>query len=196
METSLHVCVEKKVKNWTSMEKWRLKKDTKSYYKAYWDKDFFSTSHKSFVEFMSGKGKEGFTPITSHPGVPEDLSDKVRNYFESWGVDAHSPAWIMLSELQAFDWDAKAVRYGFLTGDDYKNRHEEACWPVDPNYFTEVSSDEMDRLIAVGEERLQDYCCKTTWLEPYRGMFPWLMRVLKELENETDPIRLFFWLDN
>lgn len=45
-------------------------------------------------------------PIAERRGFPEDAShDAAEDYHDYWGVDAHSPSWLTVQELTAFDYD-------------------------------------------------------------------------------------------
>ena len=45
------------------------------------------------------------TPISEPRGFPEDASRTVRETFDDWGGDAHTPSWLSLKELIDFDYD-------------------------------------------------------------------------------------------
>lgn len=44
-------------------------------------------------------------PITEPRGFPADASPEVRADYDGWGVDAHTPSWLTLEELSAYDYD-------------------------------------------------------------------------------------------
>lgn len=46
-------------------------------------------------------------PIAAPRGFPDDASGPIRAGYEEWGVDAHTPSWLTLEELLAFDYDAE-----------------------------------------------------------------------------------------
>lgn len=44
-------------------------------------------------------------PIAAGRGLPDNLSEEVKNEYKSWGGDAHSCTWASLTELVNADWD-------------------------------------------------------------------------------------------
>lgn len=67
-------------------------------------------------------------PVVEPRGFPRDASADVREDYEAWGMDAHTPSWLLLSELLSVDYDAEVndrrversvggVRSGAFTGD-------------------------------------------------------------------------------
>lgn len=54
------------------------------------------------------RGSAGNNQIDSPRGLPEDVTDFVREHYEYWGMDAHSCSYLTLRELIEFDkydWD-------------------------------------------------------------------------------------------
>lgn len=47
--------------------------------------------------------------IWEERGFPDDASDHVREDYEGWDVDAHTPSWQTLDELLSVDWDKKVL---------------------------------------------------------------------------------------
>ena len=60
-------------------------------------------------------------PIAAGRGLPDNLSEEVKNEYKSWGGDAHSCTWASLTELVNADWDYydSLVEKGYL--DSFKN---------------------------------------------------------------------------
>ena len=48
-----------------------------------------------------------FEPIAAGRGIPDDVSDLVRNDYEGWGPDAHSESFITYKEVKSIDWNEK-----------------------------------------------------------------------------------------
>lgn len=46
-------------------------------------------------------------PLTEPRGFPADASEPVREDFEKWKMDAHTPSWLTLAELLAVDYEAE-----------------------------------------------------------------------------------------
>lgn len=44
-------------------------------------------------------------PIAERGGWPVDVSGAAADLYNDWGIDAHSPGWLSVAELAAFDYD-------------------------------------------------------------------------------------------
>ena len=52
-------------------------------------------------------------PLFPHRGVPDDISEMTRHYFDENGSDYHSPTYFTLSELMDVNWDAPCSHLSF-----------------------------------------------------------------------------------
>lgn len=59
---------------------------------------------------LAGVRNSDVETIAVPRGVPSDLSPELREIWATWGE--HTPSWLLLSELQAFDWTKKIPEYG------------------------------------------------------------------------------------
>ena len=48
----------------------------------------------------------GVPPISAPRGFPDDASAETKADYECWGCDGHTPSWLSVTELLAFDYDA------------------------------------------------------------------------------------------
>jgi hypothetical protein len=56
--------------------------------------------------FLAGVRNYSYLPQISEPrGFPEDASDFVKEEFNEWGIDAHTPSWLLIDELVNFNYD-------------------------------------------------------------------------------------------
>ena len=56
--------------------------------------------------FLAGVSNYSDVPPISEPrGLPDDISAQVFAEFEIWELDAHTPSWLTVEELAAFDYD-------------------------------------------------------------------------------------------
>lgn len=56
--------------------------------------------------FLAGvRNYSDLTPIAEQRGWPADASAAAQEDFETWGPDAHSPSWLSVEELAAFDYE-------------------------------------------------------------------------------------------
>jgi len=84
---------------------------------------------------------EGFTPISEPRGLPDDLSEELRQVRHRYEYDDteihtdfgdHSQSWVTLAELQAVDWEAKYQKTGVVAYSHWKPTEipEEYCGGV------------------------------------------------------------------
>lgn len=67
-------------------------------------------SYRLFGFLADVRNYSAVTPIAQPRGIPDDVSDFVRQKYIRWCGDAHSSSWLSVEELLAFD-------YGQLTED-------------------------------------------------------------------------------
>lgn len=67
---------------------------------------FGSRSYGTFGFLADVRNYSALTPIAKRRGFPDDASREVASEYEGWGSYAHSPAWLTVAELAAFDYDA------------------------------------------------------------------------------------------
>lgn len=68
---------------------------------------------------------DGFNPIASPRGVPDDASQLYRDWVAEWGGNGHSHSWFIVSELLAYDWTQVTTKRGVLD-----SLHELARWKL------------------------------------------------------------------
>lgn len=58
--------------------------------------------------FLAGvRNYSAITPIAPARDFPEQASKEVTAWYKAWGCDAHTPSWLTLEELLAFDYWAQ-----------------------------------------------------------------------------------------
>lgn len=62
---------------------------------------------------------DGFNPISQPKGIPEDATEEVVEYLESYGPDGHSHSYLTLKELLDFDWTQTTGHMGVVSADVY-----------------------------------------------------------------------------
>lgn len=68
----------------------------------------FENRNYGVYGFLSGvRNYSAVDPICDPKGFPDDASKTVRDSFDEWGVDGHTPSWLLVSELSAIDYDAE-----------------------------------------------------------------------------------------
>lgn len=66
--------------------------------------------YDAFGCLFGARNYAGFRPLAAGRGLPHDVSDHVRQEFESFPDLHHSPTWIGWPELASVDWDEAAER--------------------------------------------------------------------------------------
>ena len=62
----------------------------------------------SLFGFLAGVRNYSAVPVIAEPrGFPDDVSADVREKYEQWDMDAHTPSWLSMAELLAWDYDAE-----------------------------------------------------------------------------------------
>jgi len=155
--------------------------------------------------FAGCKTSGGFAPIDFPRGLPDDISDMVKEEAEHWEGDAHSHSWLYLQELTSYNWDIRTVTLiGVVNKREYiefkKNgRPQSWCGGVSGTLVKAVSNAEMEALLNTEEETKTAYYTQVRWGCSYREAVgeSWF-KTLDELSKLGDPdnIRLVFWFDN
>lgn len=66
----------------------------------------FSWRSYGIFGFLAGvRNYSDVTPISAPRGFPDDASVAAREEYKAWDGDAHTPAWLTVEELNAFDYD-------------------------------------------------------------------------------------------
>ena len=84
------------------------KKDDKGTWKSIPKLSVFQDRNYNVFNFFAGVRKyDDIEPIALPRGIPKDVSSTARSSFKRWGMDAHTPSWLSLEELMAFNYDKK-----------------------------------------------------------------------------------------
>lgn len=62
-------------------------------------------SYSMYGWFADVRNYSDVPPLSEPRGLPDDTSEAVRGSFNDWGSDAHTPSWLSVAELVAFDYD-------------------------------------------------------------------------------------------
>ena len=72
-----------------------------------WDSGPFEDRSYNVYGWLAGvRNYSAVGPVEEPRGFPDDASVTVRQDFEGWGWDGHTPSWFLVSELLAVDYDA------------------------------------------------------------------------------------------
>lgn len=118
--------------------------------------------------FLAGVRNYSAVPAISSPrGLPADVSQEVRERFDDWGTDAHTPSWLSVSELAAWNYSGEV--------EDRRYTRQEA-----PGLFNGGATAD----VGAGT--------KTTWRDFLGDKF--LEDICKMQDAGAD--RVVFWFDN
>lgn len=139
MGTDIHFYVEKKTASgWESADEWEYNSNY-NYWEVPYKKQFYCDRNYSLfaalADVRNGRGFAGVVtgericPISEPRGLPEDLS---KTLTERLDVD-HTPSWLTLEEILAYDWTTSVIKYGVVPLETYvewKKRYEyKECSP-------------------------------------------------------------------
>lgn len=158
----------------------------------------------SFFGLMAGVRSETFEAILPKRGIPEDVSDGVKEQWKQWEGDGHTPSYYTLTELLYFK-DKNSIAISYLSIKEYKNL-KTVGYPDDWNGYPpfnskEISNDEMDKIIKLlAFWDGVNYYTETIWAHPNKLVNPifWdnMIPAMQELDSNTDNVRFVFWFDN
>lgn len=108
-----------------------------------------------------------FVPISDSRGIPDDITDIGRETLS----DEHSATWVMLAELNTYDWDAPHTTIGvvdYAQYQIYKANGMPNSWSGDVSgrMVRHVDNAEMERLIADGDT--QHVYTRVEWTKPVK----------------------------
>lgn len=93
---------------------------------------------------------DGFVPIAMPKGLPEDLSPELNDLMVVRGMIEHTPSWLTVGELMAYDWTQTTIKRGWVNAIEWA-RHRDSGSPnswsggISGPSIKYVSVDEMER---------------------------------------------------
>ena len=184
---------------------WR---DADNYQKDYWNTDKRVTELSRFEKVPIWDGRDytlfsilagvrnsnNIKPVKEPRGFPEDCNESIKNQYEEWGIDAHTPSWLTLKELKAYSNKHKTFPYSGLVDPEAARKLDEeniypSTWCADTSDKTWVYREwqreqySLGKLISNLEQRLEEYRYYFTFEE-------------RENNKHESKIRIVFWFDN
>lgn len=77
------------------------------------DSPFSWRSYDMFSFFAGVRNRNHIKPIVLPRGLPNDISDEVKEMFEEWKSDSHTESFISLKELNNFNYDNEIIDLTF-----------------------------------------------------------------------------------
>lgn len=239
MGTDIHFYVERREGNkWVSCDTWEADKwhdnedgpapMTVPYGKHFYDDRSYDT-FAILADVRNGAGfagvdtGDGFVPIAAPRGLPDDLSPELKAETERY-LD-HTPSWLLVSEIMAYDWTRVTTKRGWVNGPEYyrwasyaKGRGEGPqswsggimgqsithCTDVEMQRRIDAMKPDFEGLSNAGRlemvrARLGQYYCCVSWQIPYyRAAKGFLSETLPRLWplGKPEDVRIVFWFDS
>lgn len=188
-----------KVERWVNSDYWEIN----PYYRYGDEEDKKHESQLNHVSIYRGRNYELFgiladvrgvgNPVISEPkGLPEDVSDVVKEESDRWGIDGHSHSYLTLRELVEYLEKNPKVRYdGYVSQESAKKLDELG---ITPDSWAGGVNPAMNWVYREWEE---DSCVKylvDKVREKYQDVF-WT-RPENQTPEDEEKIRIVFWFDN
>ena len=81
----------------------------------YAEKVWYDNRNYDLFAMLADVRNDGFNPISAPKGLPRNVSPSVKKESDGWDCDGHSHSWLTLAELEAYDWDQKAIMQGMVS---------------------------------------------------------------------------------
>ena len=155
-----------KVENYFSLDDF----DKKYYKKDKGDNPFGWRNYSMFAFLADVRNYDHCKPLSEPRGLPDDVSNEIKDECDRWGCDAHSMSFLIVKELLDFDYEQKF----------WKRR---VTKKVSPILFNGAA------LAEEGEGTILTY---------RENLGEWFFKHLNELKElgEPDDVRIVFWFDN
>ena len=119
MECDIHLFVE--VNNngvWESVDEWVTEDD---YTSVEYEKRFYrGRNYDLFALLADVRNYHDIEPISPLKGLPNDISENVKQICDYWNSDAHSHSFFTLKDLLAFDWNKSIKEAGYMNNERWE----------------------------------------------------------------------------
>ena len=124
-------------------------------------------------------------------GFPPDACPEVRQVYERYGSDAHTPSYLTLSELNKIKWDTEMVKTIFCLRKDQYNEFQRTISDGKPDYnllypWSRWKTD-MNEWV--------DVCIETPLRWKFISFYEYVSRITR-YDYECSEFRIVFWFDN
>lgn len=149
-------------------------------------------NYQRFATLAGVRNYGGTVPIDEPRGIPKDSNKHIKNDFEMWGCDVHTPSWYTLKELRDYQGINPMSKYsGYISPTAAKRLDEEN---ISPDEWCQGTTDKT--------WIFREWECKSDVLLP---MIDAMKERLAEqlylygddrIQEFADKIRIVFWFDN
>lgn len=160
--------------------------------------NIYSGRNYTLFEALAGvRGEDENALFEVKNAIPDDCSDFIREEYERWEDDTHTPSYITIKEL--FSVDANITRHyaGYVMPDEAKKLREEG---IPPDYATDEPFGNRTAYSewSVTFDPLKEF--KKVYFESYKEEYYYGYctdeKVLEAIMRRGDEYRIVFWFDN
>lgn len=232
MGTDIHFYVERNVDDkWLSCDTWEteeyLDEGEAPYKSVPWGKRYYDGRNYDLFAILADvrngsgfagvKTGDGFSVISEPRGLPVDMSDELRE--EAGRRLEHTPTWLLVSEIMAFDWTQVTTKRGIVSAREFlawrawdrghglgPKEYSGGIWGANIKI---IEADEMERRVVELEKskrkdglsnreirdaiaaHLHNHYCEASWQTPYyRAASNFLSECLPRLWRLGDPAKV------
>lgn len=189
--------------------KWEVNYKDSLYYNRNYDVFAMLADVRNGYGFAGIDTGDGFEPMFSPRGIPNDACEEIKSEVEIWDCDGHSHSYVTLQEILDYCKKAKKMftsRRGYVSAEEYKGFIKNGFpnrWSgmVSGGKIEGVSNEQMQSYID-GELEMRDKIpyTKIEWKLSYMDSFKWFAKVvtpkMKAISENPHDVRLVFWFDN
>ena len=204
MGCDIHLYTEKKLLNnntWWCCDHFQLNPYYGEEYEKKWNVvPIYDGRSYSLFTALAGVRDDGMTPVISDPrGLPDDVSEIIKQESDDWGVDGHSHSWLTAKEL--FIYQNKhpfTNRHGMVDGEELLKLDEYGIPPRTWCGWTNSKTAQtrewlspgsvVDELVKAVKQRMAE----EFWIWDFLDKEEKEKRFLENSEN----FRIVFWFDN
>lgn len=217
MGCDIHFYVEKKEGDrWVSADTWTPDRYEPGRMEVAWDNRVYKGRNYDLFAMLAdvrnGKGfagvdtGDGFKPIASPKGLPDDVSPEVKAESDAWGEDGHSHSYFTLAELEGYDWHGQKTKHrGWVDAENFKAfrlKGKPDGWSGGVSGYSvkHISNDEMEGRLKYDGDTSNRYT-QVEWEETYadsvRRFLDETLPKLREMAGgDPHSVRAVFWFDN
>ena len=169
------------------------------------DNILMERNYWEFAVLAGVRNHDGIEPISDPKGVPDNVSDEIRQEIDDWGDDGHSHSYLTAEEISKYNINTPMIHSGYISCKQYEeflNGKLPTLWSdgIGGCNVIEASNDEC---LKAQQDHPELYIyTKIEWSEPAIEVAAFLFgSCLKQLMNRSkngsgNDVRIVFWFDN
>jgi len=213
MGCDIHIYTEKWIDGeWQCIDKKYKNEDAEEYDTPKYNREpiYSSRNYRLFSILADVRNAFDIEPISYPKGLPDDVSDFVKEWSADWGVDGHSRSFLTVQELLDYKWNKPIDNFGGYIHDGYYDEWAEKrgapvgwCGYVGGRDVIRIT--EKDYLKVRNKGKLDPskyYYVFVEWSEtPAEVVGSFYTKTIPQLKELCDApdysdVRIVFWFDN